>query len=96
MSYYVYILTNKPDGVLYIGFTNYLERRIKEHKTKQVKGFTYKYNLSKLVYFEEFENSFEAFQRERQMKKWKRQWKLNLINEMNPEWKDLSKDWYTD
>ena len=85
-----------PDGVLYIGFTNYLERRIKEHKTKQVKGFTYKYNLSKLVYFEEFENSFEAFQRERQMKKWKRQWKLNLINEMNPEWKDLSKDWYTD
>ncbi len=82
--------------MLYIGFTNYLERRIKEHKTKQVKGFTYKYNLSKLVYFEEFENSFEAFQRERQMKKWKRQWKLNLINEMNPEWKDLSKDWYTD
>ncbi len=82
--------------MFYVGFTNYLERRIKEHKTKQVKGFTYNYNLSKLVYFEEFENSFEAFQRERQMKKRKRQWKLNLINEMNPEWKDLSKDWYTD
>lgn len=92
-NFYVYILTNKPKGVLYVGMTNELERRIAEHKTKQVKGFTYKYNVDKLVYFEEFESYDEAFTRERRMKKWNRDWKVNLIEEKNPDWKDLSANW---
>ena len=74
--------------------TNELERRIAEHKTKQVKGFTYKYNVDKLVYFEEFETYVEAFQRERQMKKWKREWKVELIEKSNSEWRDLASDWH--
>ena len=92
-SFYVYIITNKPNGVLYIGFTNDLSRRILEHKRKQTKGFSSKYNLSKLVYWEEFETSYEAFMRERQMKKWKRIWKIELIEKDNPEWKDLAAEW---
>ena len=95
-TYYVYILTNKPNGVLYIGFTNDLERRILEHKRKQVYGFSSKYNLNKLVYREEFENSYDAFKRERQMKKWKRKWKIELIEKQNPQWNDLSEGWYND
>jgi len=71
-NFYVYTLANKPNGVLYIGMTNEPERRIAEHKTKQAKGFTYKYNVDKLVYFEEYETYDEAFRRERQMEKWKR------------------------
>ncbi len=74
--------------------TNELERRIAEHQGKQIKGFTYKYNVDQLVYFEEFENYNEAFQRERQMKKWKRNWKVELIENKNPEWKDLASNWY--
>ncbi len=87
-------MTNKPEGVLYIGITNELERRVKEHKLKQEKGFTYKYNLNKLVYFESFETHDEAFQKERRMKKWNREWKTKLIEEKNPDWIDLAKDWY--
>ena len=68
-NFYVYILANKKDGVLYIGLTNELERRLEEHKTKILKGFTYKYNVDKLVYFEEFETYDEAFTRERRLKK---------------------------
>jgi putative endonuclease len=90
----VYTLTNKPNGVLYVGMTNELDRRITEHKTKQIKGFTYKYNVDQLVYFEEFETYHEAFQKERQMKKWKRDWKVELIENKNPEWKDLANSWY--
>ena len=93
-NFYVYILTNKPGGVLYIGMTNELERRIEEHKTKQVKGFTNKYNIDKLIYWEGFETHDEAFQRERQMKKWKREWKVNLIVKKNPEWLYLASKWY--
>jgi putative endonuclease len=93
-TFYVYILANKPNGVLYVGMTNELERRIAEHKGKQIRGFTHKYNVDKLVYFEEFETYNEAFQRERQMKKWKRDWKIELIENMNPEWRDLAKNWY--
>lgn len=92
--FFLYIMTNKPDGVLYIGITNELERRVREHKNKQIKGFTYKYNLDKLVYFESFETFDEVFSRERRMKKWKREWKVNLIIAKNPDWQDLANDWY--
>ncbi|PCJ27459.1 MAG: excinuclease ABC subunit C [Flavobacteriales bacterium] len=92
-SYYVYILASKRNGTLYIGLTNDLERRILEYKTKVVKGFTAKYDVNILVYFEEFESSMEAYTRERQMKKWKRNWKLKLIEKGNPNWEDLSKEW---
>jgi putative endonuclease len=89
----VYILTSKKNSVLYIGFTNDLSRRMKEHKSKVIKGFTSKYNVEKLVYFEEYGNSNDAFLRERQLKKWKRLWKIELFEKENPEWNDLSKDW---
>ncbi len=93
-NFYVYFVTNKKDGTLYTGLSNELERRILEHKNKVVKGFTTKYNLDKLVYFEEYETYSEAFERERRLKRWKRQWKIELIEKMNPEWKDLTEGWY--
>jgi putative endonuclease len=89
-KYYVYILTNISNKVLYIGVTNDLERRIFEHKHKLVKGFTEKYNLRKLVYFEETNDVESALNREKQLKNWHREWKTNLINDFNPEWMDLS------
>lgn len=89
-KFYIYILTNHPrHSVLYVGFTDNLERRIYEHKNKIFKGFTAQYNCDKLVYFEEFEDKEEALLREKQLKKYKRQWKEDLINEINAEWKDL-------
>ena len=91
--YYVYILTNKMNTVLYIGVTNNLTRRLYEHKNKVIQGFTAKYNINKLVYFEETKNIQEALLREKQLKGWLRCRKENLINEMNPEWKDLSEEW---
>ncbi len=93
-QYYVYIITNRKEGVLYIGVTNNLERRIFEHKNKLVDGFSKKYNLDKLVYFEVFKNITDAIKREKNLKKWKRQWKINLIINQNSDWKDLSKDWF--
>lgn len=93
-NFYVYILANKPNGVLYTGLTNELERRLEEHKTKKLKGFTYKYNVDKLVYFEEFDTYKEAFTRERRLKKWNRDWKIKLIEKENPGWKDLSAEWF--
>lgn len=93
-NFYVYILTNRKNGVLYTGLTNELERRIGEHKNKILKGFTYKYNVDKLVYYEEFETYDEAFLRERRLKKWKRDWKINLIIKENPNWIDLSAEWF--
>lgn len=93
-SYYVYILTSKRNGTLYIGLTNDIERRIFEHKKKIYKGFTSKYDVHLLVYFEEFEFHQEAYSRELQIKKWKRAWKLELIEKENPNWIDLSKDWF--
>ena len=92
-QYFVYIITNKKDGVLYIGVTNDIERRIFEHKNKLVKGFTSKHNLDKLIYFEKFQYLDDAIKREKNMKKWKREWKIKLIIENNPNWEDLSKDW---
>jgi len=91
--YYIYILASKKDGVLYIGFTDDLSRRAKEHKTEIQKGFTSKYHVKRLVYFEQFEDSNSAFTRERQLKKWKRAWKIELFEKENPEWEDLSIDW---
>ena len=91
--YYVYILASKKNGTLYIGLTNFLEKRVREHKNKQIGGFTSKYNVNTLVFFEEYEDPHEAFLRERRMKKWKRSWKIELIEKMNPDWQDLAADW---
>lgn len=89
-QYYVYILTNKSNKVLYIGVTNDLERRICEHRNEMVDGFTKKYNLNKLVYFETTTDVRSALEKEKQLKNRHRSWKINLINEFNSEWKDLS------
>jgi len=91
-QYCVYILTNKWGTVLYIGITSNLPKRIWEHKNKIVKGFTEKYNLNKLVYYEIHEDVNEAIKKEKQIKKWRRTWKINLIQKNNPEWKDLYND----
>ena len=87
--YYVYILSNKWNKVLYVGVTNNLERRIYEHKNKLVKGFTTKYNVDKLVYYDSTNESIVAIEREKEIKGWKRAKKDELINSQNPEWKDL-------
>ncbi|WP_293139999.1 GIY-YIG nuclease family protein [Okeania sp. SIO3I5] len=88
-EYYIYIMTNKRNTVLYTGVTNDLIRRVYEHKSKLVEGFTKKYNINKLVYFEMYENPSEAIAREKQIKAGSRQKKINLINSINLEWKDL-------
>lgn len=92
-KFYVYILASKRNGTIYIGATDDIQRRILEHKNKTFLGFTAKYNVAILVYFEVFENSEEAVTRERQMKKWNRAWKLKLIEKDNLFWRDLSEDW---
>jgi putative endonuclease len=89
MASYIYILTNKPNGTLYIGVTSDIVRRVYEHRIKAVKGFAEKYNLTQLVYFERYEHIEDAIHREKCMKEWKREWKVRRIEEMNPEWKDL-------
>ena len=92
--WFIYIMTNKNNGVIYVGSTNDLEARVLEHKNKVYKkSFTAKYNCDKLVYSEEFNNGNDASIRERRLKKWKREWKLNLINEMNPNWIDIALNW---
>ncbi|WP_337866339.1 GIY-YIG nuclease family protein [Ignavibacterium sp.] len=90
-NYYVYIMTNNSK-TLYIGVTNDLIRRIYEHKNKLIDGFTKKYNITKLVYYEVFNTVEDAIKREKQLKNWHRQWKINMIESMNKEWKDLSAD----
>ncbi|HEY2184469.1 MAG TPA: GIY-YIG nuclease family protein [Xanthobacteraceae bacterium] len=89
-SYFVYILASRRNGTLYVGVTNDLVRRMSEHKGKLVPGFTRKYGVDKLVYFEEFASILEARARERVLKRWDRTWKLALIEKMNPQWRDLS------
>ncbi|SHJ71544.1 putative endonuclease [Geosporobacter subterraneus DSM 17957] len=92
--YYVYMLANWSNKVIYTGMTNNLERRIYEHKHKLVKGFTEKYNINKLVYFESTTDVTAAILREKQIKGWTRSKKNELIKMMNPQWKDLSRDFY--
>ena len=87
--YYVYILASRRNGTLYVGVTNDLIRRVYEHKNNFVAGFTSKYSVHKLVYFEPCEDFESALQREKRIKEWKRRWKLELIEKRNPEWKDL-------
>ncbi|MCJ7743026.1 MAG: GIY-YIG nuclease family protein [Dehalococcoidales bacterium] len=91
-NYYVYIQASKRNGTLYIGVTNDLVRRVYEHKNDLVEGFTKKYGIHLLVYYEQYNNVESAIQRERQMKKWNRQWKIRRIEGLNPGWKDLYDD----
>jgi putative endonuclease len=88
-SFYVYILASRIGGTLYIGVTNDLIRRVAEHRLKSVKGFTKKYEVDRLVYFEQFDDAENAIGREKQLKKWNRAWKIRLIEEINPNWDDL-------
>ena len=88
-SFYVYILASDIGGTLYIGVTNDLIRRIAEQKLKIMKGFTKKYDVHKLVYYEQFEDPENAIRREKQLKKYNRAWKIRLIEELNPNWDDL-------
>jgi putative endonuclease len=93
-QYFIYILASKKNGTLYIGVTNSIERRIEEHKSKlNSDSFTTKYNVCLLVYYESFQYIDDAILREKQLKKWNRQWKINLIEEENKDWKDLSENW---
>jgi putative endonuclease len=94
-KYYVYIMTNRS-RTLYTGVTNNLERRVQEHKSKKTPGFTAKYNITQLAYFEETNDVQAAIAREKQIKGWLRIKKIELIESLNPDWRDLSKDWYDD
>ncbi len=87
-EYYVYIMSNQR-GTLYAGITNDLEQRVYQHKNKLIEGFTKKYNVCNLVYMESFDNPEVAIKREKQLKKWNRNWKIKLIEKNNPDWKDL-------
>ena len=89
MPYYVYMLASKKDGVLYIGVTNDLVRRVYEHRTSTVKSFTSRYNVSLLVWFEIYDDPLTAITREKELKKWRRPWKVKLVETNNPEWHDL-------
>lgn len=92
-DYYVYILTNYEETTFYIGVTSDLLRRVCEHKNKLKEGFSSKYNLTKLVYFETTDSSISAISREKQLKRWHREWKINLIRESNPNFDDLRAKW---
>jgi putative endonuclease len=92
-NYYVYIMASKS-GTLYVGITSDIRKRVYEHKSHLVPGFTDKYDVDRLVYFEVIGDSISAIEREKQIKKWRRQKKVALIDTANPEWNDLSQDWY--
>jgi putative endonuclease len=87
--YYVYILASKIGGTLYIGVTNDLIRRVAEHKSKLIESFTEKYDVARLVYFEQFDDPENAIKQEKRLKKWNRAWKVRLIEQHNPNWDDL-------
>jgi putative endonuclease len=89
MAYYVYLLASRKDGPLYLGVTNDLIRRIYEHRTKAVRSFTSRYNITRLVWFEIYDDPLSAISREKELKKWKRVWKTQLIEAQNPLWEDL-------
>ena len=91
-SYYVYIMASKRNGTLYIGVTNDLLKRVYEHKNNFINGFTKKYNIHSLVYFEQCGDIESAIIREKQLKKWNRKWKLELIERENSQWRDLYED----
>jgi putative endonuclease len=93
-KYHVYIMTSKRNGSLYVGSTSELKKRVYQHKNDLVEGFTKRYKIHMLVYFEEHADAYQAVTRERQIKKWKREWKLNVIEEFNPLWKDLYDEIY--
>ncbi len=92
-QYHVYIMTNKS-GTLYVGMTNDIKKRVYEHKNKLIPGFTKKYNITRLVHYETFEDVYSAIAREKTVKGWLRKKKIQLVSENNPEWKDLSQYWY--
>ena len=89
MAYYVYLLASKKHGTLYLGVTNDIVRRVYEHRTKAVDGFTARYGVDKLVWFEIYDDVATAIAREKELKKWRRDWKIRLIEEQNPGWVDL-------
>jgi putative endonuclease len=89
MTYYVYLLASRKYGTLYIGVTNDLIRRVYEHRSKVVDGFTRRYDVDKLVWFEVYDDILSAIAREKELKKWRRDWKIRLIEEQNPNWMDL-------
>jgi putative endonuclease len=89
MSYYVYILASRKNGTLYVGSTTNLVKRVYEHKNKFLEGFSSKYSVTDLVYFEEFGDIYEMARRERRIKEWKRAWKVRIIEQQNPNWQDL-------
>ena len=94
-KYYVYIMTS-PTGTLYTGMTNDLKKRVFQHKDKQIAGFTKKYNITRLVYYEETNDVNAAIAREKQIKGWRRGKKTELIKTINPKWQDLAEDWFED
>lgn len=95
MTYFVYLMTNLNHSVFYTGVTSNLEDCVFQHKTGLDKrSFTFRYNCVRLIYYEEFENIVTAIDREKQLKRYKRSFKINLIASMNPDWKDLSEDWF--
>jgi putative endonuclease len=94
-SYFVYILASKKNGTLYTGVTGDLLKRVYQHKERLVPGFTSNYNVHMLVYYEKYSDIYSAIEREKRLKKWNRQWKINLIESVNPDWKDLYNGLYT-
>lgn len=92
MSHFVYILANKPHGAIYIGSARDLRQRIEQHRSGVVGGHTKRYNIKTLVYFELHEKTLEAIHRERRLKRWRRSWKDQLIESVNPQWRDVSAD----
>ena len=89
MAYYVYLLASKEHGTLYLRVTNDIVRRVYQHRTKSAGGFTARYDVGKLVWFEIYDDAITAIAREKELKKWRRDWKIRLIEEQNPEWVDL-------
>ena len=95
MNYYVYILTNKTNTTVYVGVTDDLMRRLQEHRNDRADGFTKTYHVHKLVYYESTTDVQDAIAREKQLKKWRRAKKNELMESINPTWKDLAEDWFT-